>query len=193
MLYYIFVNNEQQGPYSIEELRLRHITSDTLARSESEEQWKPAWTVQGLDAIFRESQTNTESNVSREVETPYAAEQVPQPSSGHGKSWLTKLIILLLVVIALATTCPSKQEHKEAVMNELKSYIDKRTSDSDDKANAAIGNLFVSSVLGWAMDSMIEVRNYGLCSVGEMHFQGKTKTVSFGILNHVFVFNLGKQ
>ena len=30
MNYYIFVNNEQQGPYTLEELRARHIASDTL-------------------------------------------------------------------------------------------------------------------------------------------------------------------
>ncbi len=192
MLYYISVNNEQQGPYSIEELRLRHITSDTLVRSEKEEQWKPAWMVQGLGAIFSEGQMMAESNDSCDANVPYAAEHVAQSNSGHGKSCLTKLIILLLVVIALATTCPAKQEHKEAVMNELKSYIDNKTAESDDKASTAIGSFFVSSVLGWAMDSMIEVHNYGLCSVGEMHFQGQTKTVSFGILNHVFVFRPGE-
>ena len=53
MNYYIFVNNEQQGPYTLEELRARHIASDTLVWREGMAQWTAAWQVDELRQLFQ--------------------------------------------------------------------------------------------------------------------------------------------
>ena len=43
MNYFIIVNDTQQGPYTIEELRQRHIDASTLVWAEGMAQWTPAW------------------------------------------------------------------------------------------------------------------------------------------------------
>ena len=42
MQYFIVINDVQQGPFSIDELRQRNITSDTLVWAEGMPQWTPA-------------------------------------------------------------------------------------------------------------------------------------------------------
>lgn len=186
MQYYILVNNEQRGPYSLEELRMRHITADTPTRNETMEQWAPARTVQGLEVLFLDTQTAAESHVDRTTNTSRSAAQTPPQSSGLGKTLLMVIIVLLLIIIALASTCPSKQEHQEAVMTEVNNFIDGEAMDIDDNIMAAFGRMLASSVIGVAMDNMLQVHNYGLWSVGEVRYAGESKTVSIGIFNHVF-------
>ena len=43
MTYFIIINNQQTGPYTLEELFDRHITSDTLVWTEGMTNWTPAW------------------------------------------------------------------------------------------------------------------------------------------------------
>lgn len=53
MEYYISVNNDKRGPYSIEELKARGITSETLVMAENSTQWVPAWQVEELRSIIK--------------------------------------------------------------------------------------------------------------------------------------------
>ena len=52
MQYFIVINDVQQGPFSIDELRQRNITSDTLVWAEGMPQWTPAWQVEELRPLF---------------------------------------------------------------------------------------------------------------------------------------------
>lgn len=58
MEYYVSVNNSKRGPYSIEELRARGITSETLVMAENSTQWLPAWQVEELRPIIRVPDVN---------------------------------------------------------------------------------------------------------------------------------------
>lgn len=51
MNYFIIVNDTQQGPYTIEELRQRHIDASTLVWAEGMAQWTPAWQVEELKTL----------------------------------------------------------------------------------------------------------------------------------------------
>ena len=42
MTYFILINNQQQGPYTLDELRSRNITSATLVWREGMADWTPA-------------------------------------------------------------------------------------------------------------------------------------------------------
>ena len=50
--FYIFINEEQQGPFTIEEIKLKNITKNTLVWSEGMEDWKEAGIVEELKALF---------------------------------------------------------------------------------------------------------------------------------------------
>lgn len=58
MNYFIIVNGAQQGPYTIEELRQRHIDSATLVWTEGMAQWTPAWQVEDLRTLFNGNADN---------------------------------------------------------------------------------------------------------------------------------------
>lgn len=55
MNYFIIVNDAQQGPYTLEELRQRHITEETLVWCEGMTDWQPAWQVEELRPLFAAS------------------------------------------------------------------------------------------------------------------------------------------
>lgn len=48
MKYFIIENNQQQGPYTIYELKDRNLASDTLVWAEGMTEWTPAWQVKEL-------------------------------------------------------------------------------------------------------------------------------------------------
>ena len=48
MKYFIIVNDAQQGPYTVEELRQRNISSGTLVWTEDMQKWTPARQVEEL-------------------------------------------------------------------------------------------------------------------------------------------------
>lgn len=52
MNYFIIVNDAQQGPYTIDELRQRHITEETLVWCEGMTDWQPVWQVDDLKPLF---------------------------------------------------------------------------------------------------------------------------------------------
>lgn len=58
MNYFIIVNDAQQGPYTIEELRQRHIDTSTLVWAEGMAQWTPAWQVEELKTLFNGATDN---------------------------------------------------------------------------------------------------------------------------------------
>ncbi len=50
--YFILIDNKQLGPYTLDELRQRAITSSTLVWAEGMAQWTPAWQVPALRPLF---------------------------------------------------------------------------------------------------------------------------------------------
>ena len=80
------------------------------------------------------------------------------------------------------------QAHREAITKEMNSFI-KESTDNQGDAWGIIGNIISQKIVGVVVDNLIEVDNYGVCSVGSITFKGKTHRVSFGILGHVFTFD----
>ena len=59
MNYFIIVNDQQQGPFTIDELKLRAITADTLVWAEGMPEWVPAGQVDELKVILQDGTNNT--------------------------------------------------------------------------------------------------------------------------------------
>ena len=92
------------------------------------------------------------------------------------------------MAIGLMATCPTEQAHREAITKEMNRFI-KESTDNQGDAWGIIGNIISQKIVGVVVDNLIEVDNYGVCSVGSITFKGKTHRVSFGILGHVFTFD----
>lgn len=54
MEYYILTNNIKQGPFSIEELKTKNISRDTMIWRIGQSQWLPAYQVPELNELVKE-------------------------------------------------------------------------------------------------------------------------------------------
>ena len=91
MTYFILINNQQQGPYTLDELRSRNITSATLVWKEGMADWTPAWKVAELVSLFHadaadNAQTTPppapSAGATGAATAPYAAEQGTSAAQG---------------------------------------------------------------------------------------------------------------
>lgn len=215
MNYFILNGRQQQGPYTVDELRSRNITSATLVWADGMEQWTPAWQVKELQPLFgvensvekdvensvenvvdnsfredeKESVNTSESEDKEEVKI--VENEMPHFVDKKRRYWGTKSIVLacvLAVFVILIATCPSADRHREAVTTEIGNAIADLNEDSQD-AWGMIGSMITSRLVGVVVSQLLEVDNYGVCSVGRVHIQKKSEVVSFGVLGHVFTFN----
>lgn len=248
MTYFILINNQQQGPYTLDELRSRNITSATLVWREGMTDWTPAWKVAELVSLFHADAANNAQTTPPPAPSAgaatagatgaaMAAETAAQGSSsqqaGTGSSYAQQaaqgrsnaeqlyadaqqdeamahgngyeereehkshtlrngciglILVLAAMAIGLVATCPTEQAHREAITKEMNRFI-KESTDNQGDAWGIIGNIISQKIVGVVVDNLIEVDNYGVCSVGSITFKGKTHRVSFGILGHVFTFD----
>lgn len=215
MEYFILIDNRQQGPYTINELRSRNITSATLVWAEGMKQWTPAWQVEELQTLFAtdsDEQTPPPAPHANGTAAPtsgngYAASTDDAPSTAHNGSdddttelphkshhsaGLTIVKLLLVAIVAVfvgaVATRPSVDDHREAVTKEINRAIDKATG-GDNDAWGMIGQMISSRIVGVVIDQKLDVDNYVVCSIGSVTFRGKTRRVSFGMFGHVFTFD----
>lgn len=217
MEYYISINNEKRGPYSIEELGGRNITAETLVMPENSQQWVAAWTIEELRPLLLKQQTNltdkrqTAENPKTHIDEPVATGEpvlqgnplnttpTQEPSSKKSNKGCIAIFLVALVVLAglLIVTCPSEQKHKEALTSVITQSVNEaaheqvNTSEDDmiSKALAMIGNALTHKVVDTAVDNLISVDNYMVCSMGTVSYEGRNHIVSIGILGHIFTIN----
>lgn len=196
MNYFIVSEGKQQGPYTVAELQARHITSDTLVWGEGMESWQPAWQVEELKAIVGEGSRLPEpppvsSDEPRLQAQPQQPQQPQAEGHKHGHKGLLAVVILLLVVAIMALTNPDRRDHSQAISREvtgaLTSMADSAVSDDPiAKGFLMIGRAFAGNIVDAAVNNLLRYNNYVVLSVGQIDFQGKTYTVSVGLLGHVF-------
>ncbi len=104
------------------------------------------------------------------------------------------LIYTFLVLLGLACvcviTCPDKNAHSEALKGLLNTVMteemNKSVETDEDAGWEMLGSMIGTGIGGLMIDNMLKVENYFVCSVGTMTFEGETKIVSLGLMNHVF-------
>ena len=107
---------------------------------------------------------------------------------------LLTLLTVAVVVAAMVATCPDSRRHKEVVTNVMTEALNDMSAGgaADDlltRGIRVVGDLLVGSVAETAVDKMLTVDNYFVCSIGRIHYDGNDHLVSAGILGHVFTVN----
>ena len=199
MNYFILVNNQQQGPYTLEELRSRNISGETLVWAEGMPQWTPAWQVEDLQTLFRPTppvppvrQPQTDDDATGGSTAAVQQGAAPAQHRSGCARLLTVLVIALGVLLGvLVTTCPTADQHRDAVNAEMQKVVSHATdaAGGDNDAWGMMGRLITQQLTGVVVDQLLRVDNYLVCSVGSVQYRGKTKHVSFGILGHVYTFD----
>lgn len=146
MNYFILVNDIQQGPFSLEELRQQHIRQDTLVWTDGMPQWVPAWQVDELRQLLFEQSSDGNAPQQPQQPTPppppphsnqaygsYAYAQGPQPQGFRadgttppykprkkkGKGCMVSLVVIAIIAFLLALTNPGIAEHRKAIAERI--------------------------------------------------------------------------
>lgn len=100
--YYIVINNEQKGPFSIEEIALKKINKSTLVWNESFEDWTEAGNVEDFQSILKKSPPPIPKRQIDEkpVKVILTKEKVTKPKKDYSKTIesMFKLLPLSLVI-----------------------------------------------------------------------------------------------
>ena len=165
MNYFIIVNNQQQGPFTIDELKLQGITAETLVWADGMPQWTPAWQVDELKAILQEGTNNTTTTPPPPpAGTVLQQQQQPQPETGSQADTIREVLkvqdeerqreaeerkkhrrrncyivcaVAVLLLFVLALTNPGMGEHRQAILNR----IDTTTEQIDDIDNPTLRSI----------------------------------------------------
>jgi hypothetical protein len=100
------------------------------------------------------------------------------------------LIVIGFILVALMTTNPSTEEHKEAVKQRVSSAFENNNSDGN--AFQKLGEQLGQTIGMALIDKMIKRENYLLFSLTKSRFldnDEKEKVVGFGILGKVYLAN----
>ena len=113
-----------------------------------------------------------------------AAKQATPRKTGNKKWWA--LVITLIVIMLLAVTCPSKDDHKDALSGDISTAVT-NTIVGQQNIWQLVGNFFVSKIVDATLDSNLKYSNYLVCSVTRAELNEKKSILSIGVLSHVFV------
>ncbi len=216
MKYFIIVNDAQQGPYTVDELRQRNISSETLVWAEGMQQWTPAWQVEELKPLFYDTTTaqqTTSAQAGPAQQSTTGTVPPPPPVNNMGnpagntnapvgtpdkknnkKKVLTYVGIgVAILLLLMAILNPSKDEHKQVIKDRITNGLTKGLSDSGDSDDpfATFGSAIVRSlatpVLGQIVDNMIQYHNYLFWSTTTLALPDSSEVrTSFGIFGKVF-------
>nr|WP_313978601.1 GYF domain-containing protein [uncultured Prevotella sp.] len=207
MEYYIKINEEKRGPYSLNELAERKLDETSLVMPTDGVEWVPANQIEELRTLF-ESKDSTDNPVKTEdvpfVEArpiiqaaPQEAAQQAQPApkkKSHTGCLIGILLTLVVLVAVMVVTCPKTEQHKEVLSTVITTTVNDAVNDNDnitgntfiDNAFKTISNAFAGKVIETAVDNLVTVDNYVVCSLGKVHYDGKDHIVSLGIFGHIF-------
>ena len=202
MKYFIVENNKQSGPFSIYELKDKGITSETLVWGEGMTDWTPAWKVDELRTfLFNTKDTSTPpplpDDLPQEPIAPEPAAAAAAPAKPKGSSCLKRLftafiILLAIVLVAMAVSCPKEQDHKNKIKEKITLALDQSAQRNNNLFGVGIGlvrHLLTDQILDNVLDEMVDFHNYYIYSKCTINTDGKDKNISYGAFGRVFTMN----
>lgn len=193
MKYFIIENNQQQGPFSIYELKDKGINSKTPVWAEGMNDWTPAGKVDELrDFLFNTNDKSTPPPyIPPKLSESEEDNPVPSKNNGHG-CLIISAIILLGIIIFLAVTNPNKQQHKDAIKDKIVLALDKQADINNSIVGLGVhlvGKLFINQLSDKILDEMLDYHNYGIFSTCSVNLKEKPHTVSYGLISKIFTAN----
>lgn len=212
MSYFIIVNNIQQGPFTLDELRLHGLSSDTLVWAEGMPQWTPAWQVAELRPLlegFTSSPQGTGTpppppppplHTGSVPEYPNAAAHAPQTATApickkrRWPYWVTGAFLALVVIAGI--TNPSKAEHQdvlqENIANGLSQVIADEAAPSSASPREMLGRFIAGPIIDQALHHLVSYNNYIVFSTTSILTPKGEVTLSYGFLGKVLTADKDK-
>ena len=216
MEFFIIMNDQQQGPFSVEQLANLNIMPDTPVWCEGMDDWTTANNVAELQHLVAyaprvDDGANATAGTAKSTSRPpkwtsrptyedraenmsYAQYSTPQepaakPRKSRTSLWVT-LIVLGVLAIILAITNPSKEDHCRAITKVSHTWVNETVEDLG--GTGIIGGVIKigsSQLIRNLVDKIVDVDNYVLFSMGYIDTGAEKSRVSFGIMGHVFTFD----
>ena len=99
-VWYILIENQEEGPYSIQELRNdRRLTPSVLVRKSGSKRWYPIGRVKSLKAVFIDEEVNQNKNGKKPQFLADGPEALLITPSGPDSS-LTFIVFIILLLVA---------------------------------------------------------------------------------------------
>ena len=192
MKYFILdSNSQQQGPFTIYELKDRGINEQTLVWAEGMENWQPAWQVEEIKRLLFDQPAGTpppppHSTDSFSQTTPRQP-MSPQPQQSH-RALIAGIIIAVVVLVVLAITNPDRRQHTDAIARAFTEAFDNEMEKSGISGSALgeIGNMIADRMTASMVDQLLDYHNYIIFSKSTITIADKSYTVSWGLLGRVF-------
>ena len=192
MKYFILdSNSQQQGPFTIYELKDRGINEQTLVWAEGMENWQPAWQVEEIKRLLFDQPAGTPPPPPHSTDsfsqTPSGQPMSPQPQQSH-RALIAGIIIAVVVLVVLAITNPDRRQHTDAIARAFTEAFDNEMDKSgiSDSALGEIGNMIADRMTASMVDQLLDYHNYIIFSKSTITIVGKSYTVSWGLLGRVF-------
>lgn len=119
--------------------------------------------------------------------------QAAEPKKKSSRGWIVALVALVVLAV-LVISKPSRSSHLDAIDRACYDYL------SESVDSSIVGGIPVmsdgvknlaGSFIGEVVEQHFELHDRLLWNVGKFTYGGKEKTVSVGILGHVFTFDKG--
>ena len=192
MKYFILdSNSQQQGPFTIYELKDRGINEQTLVWAEGMDNWQPAWQVEEIKRLLFDQPAGTPPPPPHSTDsfsqTPSGQPMSPQPQQSH-RALIAGIIIAVVVLVVLAITNPDRRQHTDAIARAFTEAFDNEMEKSgiSDSALGEIGNMIADRMTASMVDQLLDYHNYIIFSKSTITIVGKSYTVSWGLLGRVF-------
>ena len=108
------------------------------------------------------------------------------------KKLLIFVALLAVLGIAMMMTCPKEYEHKDAICLSLNQAIDEKIGSGGLSIQGIINygsKIALKKVVKVFIDANVDVKNYGVLSIGRFTFDDHNDLISVGVFNHVFTFS----
>ncbi|MBO7140554.1 MAG: hypothetical protein J6W19_08310 [Prevotella sp.] len=104
---------------------------------------------------------------------------------------LLALAIVLMIVIIMAQTVPSKDRHKEAMMKAVTEFVESESEERGiaDNVLTRLGKNVVVKAVETALNSKLKVHNYYVLNTTYVVLKGEEQMLSLGVLGMVFTFD----
>ncbi|MBR5640088.1 MAG: DUF4339 domain-containing protein [Muribaculaceae bacterium] len=208
MEFFIIKNDEQYGPYTIDQLREIGIDANTPVWYKGLDNWTLATEIDELKdlLVFSPMPDYDEEEIIEEPEEIAAPpqwnkrqvkrlakkeiQQSPaKPKKKRTGLWVTLGAVATLAIV-LAVTNPKKEDHCREITNVSRTWITETVDNF--RLNNIVGGV-IKTASTWlirsAVDENVKVDNYVLFSIGYIDTGAEKTRVSFGILGNVFTFN----
>lgn len=102
------------------------------------------------------------------------------------KKLIRTILLLAALVTTLVITCPTTNDHKETLTQEISNAWKSEHIGNSDNLLGALGGLLSDNVVKLFVNTYLIVEDYKVVSIGTLYYDGEQHIATIGLLNHVW-------